>query len=149
DVEPGQQIRAREPRTALWVLVVGFPAAALVAVVTGVLAVQGAGRTELAMPLAALVGLGFVVLGFVRFQWFVLAALAVRTVVAAPRVSPGTAQVGGPTGSADAVSSGPAATALGVVFIAFAVGWLIAQRRAGRAMRMTVADAAFALFVAS
>jgi O-antigen ligase len=128
---------------------IGFPAALIVAVATGVLAVQGVSRTELVMPLAALVGLGFVVLGIVRFEWFVLAALSIRTVVDFTRVVPTAGQPGGPTGGADTVSSGPAATALGVAFIALSLGWLFAQRRAGRGMRMTVADAAFALFVAS
>src|SRR5262249_11478904 len=82
----------RRTSAAVLVLMVGFPAALLVAVATGVLAVQGVSRTELVLPLAALVGLGFVVLGVMRFEWFVLAALAVRTLVDVTHVSPTQAQ---------------------------------------------------------
>ena len=86
----------RRASVAVLVLMVGFPAALLVAVATGVLAVQGVSRAELAMPLAALVGLGFVALGIARFEWFVLAVLSIRTLVDFTRVAPDAAQPGGP-----------------------------------------------------
>jgi O-antigen ligase len=146
--DPTSPVRER-PSVGLAVLTVGFPASLLVAVATGLLAVRGVDRTELMLPLAALLGLGFVVLGLVRFEWFVLCALAVRTLVDVTKVGSGGGQVGSVTPAGDAVSSGPAASALAILFIALSVVWLLAQRRSGNRLRPTVADAAFGFFVGS
>ncbi|MFI5101163.1 MAG: lipid II flippase MurJ, partial [Actinomycetes bacterium] len=151
-IEATEPARGRRP-VGLVLLLVGFPASLLVAVATGVLAVRGVGRTELIVPLAALLGLGFVVLGLVRFEWFVLCALAIRTLVDFTKVGAGSDQLG--TGNGDAVSSGPAASALAILFIAMSLVWLLARRRSADrrdgapALRFTVADAAFAFFVGS
>jgi len=104
-----------------------------------------------------LVGVGLVSLGVWRYEWFVLCVLAVRTVVDVTKVNPSTstsqlAEVApGSSGSsgADAVSSGPAASALAILFIIVSAGWLLSRHRAGKGLRPTVADGAFALFVGS
>ena len=146
---PGRTSIGRPGRA---VLAAAVPLMLLVAVLTGLLAVSGVSRTVLLLPCAGVVGTALVGLGWWRFEWFVLCVLAVRTVVDVTRVGSSANQLAGVApspSSADPVTSGPAASALGIVFIVLSVAWLLAQHRAGAGMRLTVADGAFMLFVGS
>ena len=123
----------------------GAMAVVAVAVATAVLYTTGSSRTQVVLPAAAVGGLGFVLLALHRFEWFVLATLAIRTVVDLEKAGPTTNVL---TGASSSVGgSGVAASALAVLFIAASVLWLLAQRRAGHRYPMTAADAAFSVFV--
>jgi len=123
----------------------GAMAVVAVAVATAVLYTTGSSRTAVVLPAAAVGGLGFVLLALHRFEWFVLATLAIRTVVDLEKAGPTTNVVSGAPTSVG--GSGLAASALAVLFIVTSVLWLLAQRRAGHRFPMTPADAAFAVFV--
>ena len=141
----GPTLGASSARPDGLLVLAGAMAVVAVAVATAVLYTTGSSRTEVILPAAAVGGLGFVLLALHRFEWFVLATLAIRTVVDLEKAGPTTNVLSG--GSSSTGGSGVAASALAVLFIITSVLWLLAQRRAGHRFPMTPADAAFAVFV--
>lgn len=122
--------------------------AVAISIGTAVLATRGASTLALISPAAAAAGIGLVVLACWRFEWFVLCVLSLRTLVDVTKIRPTASQLTpGISQPPTAVSSGPAASALAVLFIVVATVWLLVQRRGRPAMRLTAPDAAFAFFV--
>jgi putative inorganic carbon (hco3(-)) transporter len=121
----------------------------VVAVATGLLSVRTVGRTELILPVAGLAGLTLVILGLRRFEWFVLAVLALRTLVDVTKVGPDSNQLPSSSATASAISSGPAASALAILFIVMATLWLLGRTTNGALSGLLVTDAVFLLFVFS
>ncbi len=124
----------------------GAMAVIAVSVATAVLYTSGSSRSEMILPAAAVGGLGFLALALHRFEWFVLATLAVRTVVDLEKAGPSSSQVTQVSAS-PAGGSGLAASALAVLFIIASGLWLLARRRTGRRFPLTGADAALGFFV--
>lgn len=114
--------------------------ALLAAIATGVLSATGAGWPVVAVPVGGVLGLALILLGIVRFEWFVLLILAVRTSLDATK---GAISHGG----GGAVSSGPAATAMAVLFIGVSLVWLATQWWAGRFARFNALDVSLILFM--
>ncbi|HEU5267313.1 MAG TPA: O-antigen ligase family protein, partial [Jatrophihabitans sp.] len=140
--------RAAAPQL-IW-LVIAIAVLAGVAAATGVLAVRGASRVELMLPVGAVAVIALIALGCYRFEWFVLTILAVRSAMDATSVRPTGAKLASTVSKApDAVSSGPAASGLAALFIAMAAIWLLAQHRDGPRTRLTPAEGAFAAFIAA
>lgn len=120
----------------IWALI-----ALLAAVATGLLSARGAGWPLIAVPVGGVLGLALIMLGVVRFEWFVLLILAVRTSLDATK---GAIAHGGGTG---AVSSGPAATAMAALFIGVSLVWLATQWWGGRFGKLSALDISLALFM--
>ncbi|MFN8073960.1 MAG: O-antigen ligase family protein [Kineosporiaceae bacterium] len=120
----------------VWALI-----ALLAAIATGMLSAAGAGWPVVAIPVGGVLGLALVLLGIVRFEWFVLLILAVRTSLDATK--------GAIThsGGGEAVTSGAAATAMAALFIGVSLVWLATQWWAGRFARLTALDIALLLFM--
>lgn len=139
----------RRPGTELPRILIVVPAAILiVALATAVLGTQDITKTrELIMPLAGLAGITLASIGLHRFEWFVLAVLAVRTVVDVTKVRPTTNPLAATVPNPNGGSSGTAASVLAVLFIAMAVLWLLAQHKAGKAQSLSMVDAAFVFFI--
>lgn len=146
--ELAQRWRDR-PATDLPRILIFVPAAILlVAMATTFLGTQDTTKTrELVLPLAGLAGITLAAVGLHRFEWFVLAVLAVRTVVDVSKVKPNTNALAATGAAPNGGSSGTAASAVAVLFIAMAVLWLLAQHKAGKAQSLTLFDAAFVFFV--
>lgn len=139
------------PETELPRIFIAVPAAILVvALVTTFIGTQDTSTTkELVLPLAGLAGISLAAIGLHRFEWFVLGVLAVRTVVDVSKVRPSGNAIQNVAASPSAGSSGSAASALAVLFIAMAVLWLLAQHKAGKAQSLSMTDAAFVFFIGS
>lgn len=126
----------------------GAPLLVAVAVSTAMLEQRGVSRTDLTLPLAAVSCIGLVAVAFYRFEWFVLAVLALRAAVDITKIAPSgnvLAQV--VPGSQDSPKPGPAASAIALLFIGLSIVWLATGRR--ERFRPTLADGAFAFFVAT
>ncbi len=135
------------PSAAIAALVVVLAGAAAA---TAVMFVRGAPTVQVISPIALLAGIAFVALSCYRFEWFVLGVLAIRTLADVTKARPSGNQIASVVSTApSSVSSGPAASALAVLFIVISTVWLFANRRDPSIRRITIADAAFAFFVTS
>ncbi|HEV7193379.1 MAG TPA: O-antigen ligase family protein [Jatrophihabitantaceae bacterium] len=137
------------PSTDLPRILIMVPVAILVvALATTFVGTQDVTTTkELVLPLAGLAAITLAAVGCYRFEWFVLAVLAVRTLVDVSKIKPATNAVAVTGTAPSAGSSGTAASALAILFIAMAVLWLLAQHKAGKAQSVSFIDAAFVFFV--
>ena len=155
DTGPVPPTAAEQPAhraTASQLIWLGVAVAGLagVAAATGLLAVRGASRVELMLPIGVVGVIALVALGCYRFEWFVLTILAVRSVMDATSVRPTGAKFASTVSKApDAVTSGPAASGLAALFIVMAAIWLMAKHRDGARTRLTPAEGAFAAFAAA
>jgi glycosyltransferase involved in cell wall biosynthesis/O-antigen ligase len=129
-------------------LLAGMPLLLAAAIATAMLDVQGVGRTDLTLPLAGIACVALIAIALYRFEWFVLAVLALRAAVDVTKIGPSTnvlAQV--VPGSQAEPQPGPAASAIALLFIGLSVLWLATGRQARS--RLTATDGAFAFFVAA
>lgn len=129
-------------------LLLGSPLLVAVAISTALLEQRGVSRTDLTMPVAAAACVGLVAIALYRFEWFVLAVLALRAAVDVTKIGPASnvlAQV--VPGNQESPKPGPAASAIALLFIGLSVVWLATGRR--KRFRLSLADGAFAFFVAA
>lgn len=114
--------------------------AVVVAVVAGVEVALGASKTAIEVPIGLGGAVALVVLAYARFEAFVLALLAIRTVVDYTKQ-------GATSVTRHAPSSGHVATAVALLFLAAAALWLVARYRAGLPLPNSGVVVALALFV--
>jgi O-antigen ligase len=122
DPDPGPDRSPHRPAPATQLL---LAVVALVVAVPLSLVVLDRGLDALVVLGGAVGGLLLAALAYVRFEWFILAALLIRAGLDALEGGSGVLEP-------QSGSSGVAASALGLLFIGAAVVWLVASRRSGR-----------------
>lgn len=122
------------------VTVLALAAAIGLAVFVGVEVALGAPKSTIEAALGAAGGLALIVLAYARFEAFLVAALALRTLVDYTKA-------GAIAGRKAPPSPGHASTALALVFLAAASLWLLARYRSGLPLPNSRLVRALVLFV--
>ena len=118
--DPGRRPHRLLPRTQVLLAVVALAVAVPLSLI-----VLDRGLDALLLLGGVVGGLVLAYLAYARFEWFVLAALAIRAGLDALKGGSGVLEP-------QSGSSGVAASALGLLFIGAAVVWLVAARNSGR-----------------
>ncbi len=146
----GQTGRSADHGVPVFGLIIAVAVLAAAAAASSVLYVRGAPTVQVLAPPGVLVLGGLIWLACYRFEWFVLTVLALRTAMDATRATPAGTHLASTVSKApDAVTSGPIASAMAVLFIVMSTVWLLALRREGGRTPLSVAQAAFGAFVAA